>query len=362
MAENGPISLKPARKKILDKHTTLTPEILVPRIGEYLVEQGLITSNDLERALKNQAGLKTNQSDVPLLGELLIQMGILSRKQLDHAITEYVIHLRSALEDSNLRLEHRVQQRTAELEAALRKLSELNQLKNNFIANISHELRTPLTHVKGYEELFLAGDLGKTTPQQSNALQTMIKATNRLERLIEDLILFASAERSQLNLDIQTFDLGKTCQEIIAQIELSAQERSLDLIANIPDALPPVSADQDKIRWVIHQFFDNAIKFTPMGGKITLDITQSDFRLYLTVSDTGIGIPPNRLKEVFEPFHQLDGSSTRRFGGTGLGLSLAQRIVTAHGSKIDIVSKLGSGTSFTFWLNKDDPSDIRGNI
>jgi two-component system sensor histidine kinase/response regulator len=342
--------------------THLTPEILVPRLGEYLVEQGYLTAQSVERALQKQKEIRLAQNDAPLLGELLIEMGLLSRQQLDQAITEYIIELRSALESSNQQLEQRVKERTAELELALTKLSELNQLKNNFIANISHELRTPLTHIKGYEELFISGEIGDLVPAQTNAMRTMIKATERLERLIEDLILFATAERAQLQLNVASFDLEEVAQSIYDQMRPNADERNISMQILIPQTVASVRGDQEKIAWVTHQFLDNAIKFTAPGGKVSLEISEDDLHVFLTVTDTGIGIPTNRIAELFEPFHQLDGSSTRRFGGTGLGLSLAKKIIDAHGARINVISELGCGSSFSFWLAKDDDFDFGAEI
>ena len=143
----------------------LTPEVLVPRLGEYLVQQGHITEEGLKKALAYQLK-KQVKSQHWLLGETLLELGLIDRPTLDQAITEQIIQLRNALENANRYLEHRVQERTAELQLALRKLSELNQLKANFVANISHELRTPLTHVKGYIELLATESLGALTEEQ----------------------------------------------------------------------------------------------------------------------------------------------------------------------------------------------------
>lgn len=189
------------------KKPVLTPEILVPRLGDYLVERGLITTEQLQTALQHQAVLRKTREDAPRLGELLVELGMITRAELEQAITEHVLQLRNALQETNRQLEQRVRERTAELEKALEKLSELSQLKANFIANISHELRTPLTHIRGYQELLLSGDLGELTSEQITALRTMQRSTDRLERLIEDLILFATAERTHLPIQWLPLDL-----------------------------------------------------------------------------------------------------------------------------------------------------------
>jgi signal transduction histidine kinase len=328
----------------------LTPEVLVPRLGEHLVRTGQISEADLQKALAFQKD-RQKGGERCLLGEALIMLNLLTRRQIDHAVTEQIIQLRTALEDANRLLEHRVEERTAELQEALRKLSELNQMKANFVANISHELRTPLTHVKGYLELLTTGSLGPLSDEQKNALQISQRATGRLESLIDSLILFSLAARGEMTLRLKPVDLNKVASEIINYSQPKARDRNVELNFTIQPDIPFVQADEEKISWVILQLIDNAIKFTPSGGQVNLSITkESDTFLMVTVTDTGIGIPSTRLDEVFEAFHQLDASSTRRYSGTGLGLALVKEIVSAHASKVNIKSVEGQGSTFSFPL------------
>lgn len=328
----------------------LTPEVLVPRLGEHLVQTGQITDADLHRALAFQKE-KQSQGQHYLLGEALIVLNLLTRRQIDHAVTEQIIQLRNALEDANRFLEERVKERTSELQEALRKLSELSQMKANFVANISHELRTPLTHVKGYLELLSTGTLGPLSDDQSNALQVSQKAAGRLESLIDNLILFSLAARGEMTLRLTPVNLDKVAQEIINYSLPKAQDRKVSLVYENKSDIPLVQADEEKISWAILQLIDNAIKFTPSGGKVSLSLEkESDKLVAVIVADTGIGIPADRLVEVFEPFHQLDASSTRRYGGTGLGLALVKEIVSAHGSMVEVKSEEGKGSAFSFPL------------
>ena len=328
----------------------LTPEALVPRLGEHLVQTGQITDADLHRALAFQKE-KQSQGQHFLLGEALIHLNLLTRRQIDQAVTEQIIQLRNALEDANRFLEERVKERTSELQEALRKLSELSQMKANFVANISHELRTPLTHVKGYLELLSNGTLGPLSDDQSNALKVSQKAAGRLESLIDNLILFSLAARGEMTLRLTPVNLDKVAQEIINYSLPKARDRKVSLVYENKSDIPLVQADEEKISWAILQLVDNAIKFTPSGGKVSLSLEkESDKLLAVIVADTGIGIPANRLAEVFEPFHQLDASSTRRYGGTGLGLALVKEIVSAHGSMVEIKSEEGKGSAFSFPL------------
>jgi len=206
--------LTPADQKKINR--PLTPEILVPRLGDYLVEKGLISLDDLKCALAKQ-NLLRDSNQCPQLGQLLIDMGVIDRALLDQSITEQILKLREALQQYNQLLEKRVQERTAALQEALQKLSELGKLKANFVANISHELRTPLTHIKGYLELLVDSLLGPLTEEQKQALEVMRQASNRLGQLIDDLIMFSAAEHENIRVILSDFDVSALCHEIAKQ-------------------------------------------------------------------------------------------------------------------------------------------------
>lgn len=328
----------------------LSPEMLVPRIGDYLVSKGYITELDLQKALSYQQEMVA-QGRTYLLGQAIVDLKLLDREKLDQAVTEQIIQLRNALQAANRSLEERVQQRTAELQEALARLSELNQLKANFISNISHELRTPLTHVKGYVELLASESLGPLTDEQKHALKVSQQSTIKLEGLIDDLIMFSLASRGELSLKQEPLDLERLANLTIKSVEQKGRDRGVSVHAVVDKNVPPVQADSQKIAWALGQLLDNAIKFTPSEGRVVLSIHHESGNLVMvSVTDTGIGIPSNRLNEIFEPFHQLDSSSTRKYGGTGIGLSLVRQIVEAHGSMLEVMSVEGKGTTFRFPL------------
>lgn len=330
--------------------TGLTPEALVPRLGEYLMGRGLINEEQLNRAIAIQ---KVYQSEgkPERLGQILINENMISRIELDHAITEQILQLRTALQNANASLEQRVKERTAELETALDKLADFNRMKANIVANISHELRTPMTHIKGYLELLVTGVLGPLTDDQTHGLQVMQKSSERLEKLIEDLLLFSEADKAEVALNLQPTDMHRLGQTLVNRAQVKAEEKHIQLNLIADHQLPKVIMDDEKISWVIGQLLDNAIKFTPANGKVELRFSLDTGSVKITIKDSGIGIPVERIDEVFEPFHQLDGSSTRRYGGTGLGLTLVRKIVEAHGSTIRIRSAINQGSEFEFSLN-----------
>jgi len=328
----------------------LTPEMLIPRMGEYIVQKGMVSEANLQKALAYQQE-QIKQGKPFLLGQALMELNMLDRDTLDQVVTEQLIQLRSALQSSHRNLEQRVKERTSDLNEALQRLSELSKMKANFVANISHELRTPLTHVKGYLELLVTESLGPISEDQRRALLVSQRATAKLESLIEDIIMFSLASRGEMSMKLDNADIGRIVSLAAKSALSKAEERGVRIIAVVPENIPAVQADPEKIGWVVNQLLDNGIKFTPSGGSVVIALKEEgDNLVILSVTDTGIGIPSSRLSEVFEPFHQLDASSTRHFGGTGLGLALVRQIVEGHGSLLDIQSVEGKGSTIKFPL------------
>jgi signal transduction histidine kinase len=334
-------------------------EELIPRLGDSLVAQKIITAQQLQQALAIQGSDKREGKTPRRIGQILVAMGVLTPENLDKAIAAMVAQLQTALQTSNRRLEDRVRERTVELSRALERLSELNQLKADFVANISHELRTPMTHIVGYIDLLMDDTFGPNSPQQREALETVHRASERLNGLIDDLIQFSDTSRGGITLTCQSVSLRELIQETLSRMMSKAQRANVRIEVQLPSDLPPVQADGRKITWVISQLVDNGIKFTPSGGKVILRAGGVSDRVWITVEDTGIGIPASRLNELFEPFHQLDGSITRRQGGTGMGLYLCKQIVEAHGSRITLQSKEGSGSTFLFDLPIARPAETK---
>jgi len=328
------------------------PEELVPRLGESLIDKKLLTLEELQKALNYQKA-QSIAGEHCLIGQALLDLHLINRSTLDAVVTEQILQLQSALQKANLLLEQRVQERTIDLQRALNKLTELNQLKSNFISNISHELRTPLTHIKGYLNIMGDGTLGPLTTQQTDAVLVLQNAEARLERLIEDLIQFSLAARGELSINVASFTLCNLVMTAVSQASAKAQANQISLHASVPEQLPDVRADKDRIGWVLDQLIDNAIKFSPPSGQVTVSAHSEGDSVNIMVSDTGIGIPKECIQEIFEPFHQLDGSMTRRYSGTGIGLALVQRILEAHNSHIKVSSSPGKGSIFMFSIPVD---------
>ena len=327
----------------------ITPEILVPRVGELLIEKGVLSQEGLQRALEFSKRPDPDGHQ-RLVGQALLELHLIDRETLDQVITEQIFQLHTALQQSNLKLEQRVKERTQELQTALNKLAELNQLKSNFISNVSHELRTPLTHIRGYLDLMNDGSLGELSKEQEIAMDVMMRSEARLEELIEKMIQFSLEASGQFTLQIKPVNLYEVVDLALKQAKIKAANRPVALNIDLGIDPCPVRVDQEKIQWVVMELVDNAIKFTPPGGQVKVGLDQDTDKAQFYVVDTGIGISPERLSEIFEPYHQLDSSSTRHYGGVGLGLSLAKKIIEAHGSKVEVTSKEGQGTFIQFDL------------
>jgi signal transduction histidine kinase len=331
------------------KEPPLTPEALVPRIGDYLLEKGLITASDLQHALFEQEE-QLREGKHLQIGSILLELGFVDRATLDQAIAEQVIKLRAALQDANRQLEQRVKDRTVELQVALKKLSELNKLKSNIIANVSHELRTPLTYTIGYLDLLTSGAFGELTTDQAKTLDIIKHSTDRLNGLINDLIRFSAAAQGEMQINMVPLKPIVIASNAMKTVRRKAEDKSISLEVLIPQNLPAAVGDQEGITWVMTQLLDNAVKFTPQEGRVILSSKLDGNFIEFAVTDTGIGIPQNRILDVFEPFQQLDGSSTRHYGGTGLGLALVKQIIEAHGSVVRVYSQVGKGSKFEFFL------------
>jgi signal transduction histidine kinase len=325
-------------------------DAMLSRFGEFLMKKGYISVAQLDDALKRQKELSA-AGVRETLGQVLLEMSVLTRTQLELASVEQVQELQNTLRQVNAELEQRVADRTKELQEAYRRLTELDRLKGNFVSNISHELRTPLTKIKGFHSLLVAGDLGALAAEQIEALDVMGRGVAELERLVGDLIQFASGARGEMVLRPAVVLVDELLEVVIAVAGEKARSRSIHLECTAKAGpRSAVKGDAEKLRWVISQLLDNAIKFTPGGGRVAVGATLVGDRVAFWVDDTGPGIAPDRLAELFEPFHQLDGSATRRQGGTGLGLTLVKMVLEAHGTTVAVETTVGAGSRFTFEL------------
>jgi len=244
----------------------------------------------------------------------------------------------------NARLYTELQERAEELTQALSLREELDRLKNEFIQNVSHELRTPLAIVRGYIELLAQGELGQLTKEQNDTVDIIYRRTNLLSKLVDDLTAILEAESRQVK--HEPVNLSEIAQSVVVDFGSAAKQGNLKLIAEIANDLPPLMGNPNHLHRLFDNLIGNAIKFTPSGGTVTVRLYGNGPNTIIEVADTGVGIPSNQLSRIFERFYQVDGSTTRRYGGTGLGLALVKEIVNSHNGEIHVESELGVGTTF----------------
>jgi two-component system phosphate regulon sensor histidine kinase PhoR len=228
-------------------------------------------------------------------------------------------------------------------------LKRLEQVRREFVANVSHELRTPLTAIKGYAETLREGAL-KDPEQAARFVEVIDRHAERLRALIEELLDLSSVEHGQARLVLGPVSVRDAAQQAEAVIRPAAVARRHALAVEVPAGLPPARADRDRLAQVLINLLDNAVKFTPEGGRVRLAARAAGGRVVVEVSDTGVGIPPDDLARIFERFYRVDRSRDRKDGGTGLGLAIAKHLVQAMGGTISVDSRPGEGTTFTVSL------------
>jgi signal transduction histidine kinase len=242
-----------------------------------------------------------------------------------------------------------------ELEQTNVELIRATRMKDEFLATMSHELRTPMNAILGMTEALQDEIFGEINAQQLKALATVERSGNHLLELINDILDVSKIASGQIELDYQNTAIISLCQQSLEFIKPQAAKKSIQIENKLPIDLPNLYIDQRRIRQVLINLLNNAVKFTPEGGCIILEviyptvIKQQNY-LQIKVQDTGIGIAPENLKKVFEPFIQVDSSLNRKYEGTGLGLALVKRIVEMHHGEVTLTSELGVGSCFAIAL------------
>jgi two-component system phosphate regulon sensor histidine kinase PhoR len=223
------------------------------------------------------------------------------------------------------------------------RLKKLERIRTDFVANVTHEIRTPLTAVIGYLETLQAGAL-ENPEDAKRFIDIMLKQARRLNRLVEDLMTISRIELGEVLLHIEGLSLSEVMENVISLLDARAAAKKIKIQNRLPRNLPQIKADRDRLIQVLVNVLDNAVKFTPDGGLITLDAEEKAENVVLTISDTGIGIPREEIQRLGERFYRVDKTRSRELGGTGLGLSIVKHLMIAHGGKMEIESQMGKGT------------------
>lgn len=235
------------------------------------------------------------------------------------------------------------QQETAE------RLKEIDKLKTQFLANMSHELRTPLNSIIGFSRVILKGIDGPLTDLQKTDLTSIHNSGQHLLSLINNILDLSKIEAGKMELNFEEIEIEPIIKSVMATALALVKDKPVELIQEAPKELPAVWADPTRVRQVILNLVSNACKFTDEGS-VTLKASADEQNLTISVIDTGIGIPENQLEDVFEEFTQVDASTTRKVGGTGLGLPISRHFIEMHQGRIWVESELGQGSTFTFTI------------
>ena len=250
-----------------------------------------------------------------------------------------------ALKKANLEMEKRIEERTEELGFALRQAQVADMLKSAFLSTMSHELRTPLNSIIGFTGILLQGLPGEINDEQKKMLGIVQTSSRHLLSLINDVLDISKIEAGQLELHLSDVNLRKITEKTIGLVSLQAEDKGLKLDLHIDRDTYYIRVDQRRFEQVLLNLLSNAIKFTDQGS-VSMICTSKDDNLWITISDTGIGIPKDKFDNLFIPFQQIDMGLTRRFEGTGLGLSISQKLIRLMGGDITVESEINKGSSF----------------
>jgi two-component system NtrC family sensor kinase len=259
----------------------------------------------------------------------------------------------AAIALQNAWLHEAIKKHAAQTEVAYTELKELSQHKIEFMQDISHELRAPLTFIKGYVDLLREGIFGEIRPEQNEPLNIIARRTERIIRLVSDMLTLQRLESEGFELD--EVNLAEIAYAAIEDARAAAQQAGLGIKTEIPENLPTILGGPHQLSRVFDNLLSNAIKFSPYGGNVTVHIREEGDHINVYISDPGIGIPSDRLERLFDRFYRADVSEGKRIPGSGLGLSIVKAIVEVHGGQMSVQSREDQGSTFSFSLPKSGP-------
>jgi signal transduction histidine kinase len=252
----------------------------------------------------------------------------------------------------NVTLQGRVDEATRKYRVTNEKLKKLDETKDEFISMASHQLRTPLTSVKGYLSMVLEGDVGTLNKQQEELLKQSFLSSQRMVNLIADLLNLSRLNTGKFVIDAHPIDLRDVIDSELMQLRETAKAKDIELTYERPQAFPILFMDENKIHQVVMNFVDNAIYYTPSGGKIDVALRETPTAVEYTVTDTGIGVPREVQRHLFTKFYRADNAKRARPDGTGLGLFMAKKVIIAQGGSVVFESEEDKGSTFGFRFNK----------
>ncbi|WP_103666876.1 PAS domain S-box protein [Pseudanabaena sp. BC1403] len=344
------------------------------------VLSGESESYQMEKRLFHQDGkmlwVRTTSSKIlDEVGQTPLLVGVIEdisdRKQAEKSLASAEIERQEAIDDLyqlNQQLESRVAQRTQELQftnqqlsAANNELARATKLKDEFLANMSHELRTPLNAVLGMSEGLMTGVFGDLNERQMRSLSLIETSGRHLLELINDILDVAKIGAGKLELELSSVAIEYLCKSSLEFVKQIASQKNIQLKLSINHSIKMVTVDERRMRQALINLLSNAVKFTPKGGSVCLEVnlqaaettkitTECPYVMIFSIIDTGIGISPEDISNLFQAFVQIDSSLNRQYAGTGLGLTLVQQLVEMHGGCVSVASQVGEGSCFSIVL------------
>ncbi len=231
-------------------------------------------------------------------------------------------------------------------------IKKLERIRSEFVANASHELKTPLTSIKGFVETLKSGALDD--PKMARRFLDIIQThTERLENLVTDLLRLSSLESKEEVLNIEGISLRQFMDAVVTMYKPQMDKKQQTIEVHVSDQLPVLFADRTKIEQAVSNLLDNAIKFAPEGGRVSISVDEDNGLVRIDVTDSGVGIPQEHLPRIFERFYRVDKSRSRELGGTGLGLAIVKHIAQTHNGRVAVESELNKGSTFSIFLPKN---------
>lgn len=244
---------------------------------------------------------------------------------------------------------HGQEEKTIAVFYDLTRLKRLEKMRVDFVANVTHEIKTPLTAILGFVETLQKGAI-EEKETALRFLDIIHKHANRLNRLLEDLLTISNIELGEMKFFFESVALKGVVEHVLPLVSARAAEKKIALHRTVPEELPLIRADRDRLVQIILNVLDNAVKFTPEGGEVSIAASAQDGWVELRISDTGFGVPQNEIARMGERFYRVDKARSRELGGTGLGLSIVKHLMSAHGGRMEIQSRLGEGTKVSLFF------------